>query len=333
MLLRSANCAARAAEKSLAVVMKQNGKTLESRSVLRFGSRIGIGLVLMSIVASPCRAQTEAIPAADKRTLELVDQLKDVIQKSERDPRSDQRMIRQLRDLVQRYDWPWRVALLNDDFRDGDYTYNPIWTVRSGDFWVARGSGLRTSYDANRQVRRPAERRSDSSALGLLEGIITGRREADGRVQPQQVSTAPAEIYTPLKISNAFAIKMQINVSDDRFGNTGFEFGPYLSDERESGYRLIYEGGPQRSFTLLRVAPRRSAVIETYEQNASLEDGKMHLIEWRRTSDGEMVVLLDDKEIMRTTDRGYSDAFAGFTFVNRAGDYELKRVAIFGSER
>jgi len=313
--------------------METNGENIQPEYPRRLGYAIAVTF-LLACAAMSAGAQTDALQTGDKRTLELVDELKELIQKSERDPRADQRMTRQLRDLVRRYDWPWRVALLHDDFRDGDFAYNPAWIARGGDFWVARGSGLRMTHDASRQVRRPAERRSDYSALDLLEGILGGRREPEVRTQPQPVSTsAGAEIYTPLKITNAFAVKLQMNLRDERFANTGFEFGPYLGDERESGYRLAYESGNRPAITLSRVAPRRSAIIETYDQNVFLEDGKMHSIEWRRTSDGEMVVLLDDKEIIRTADRAYSDAFAGFTFVNKGGDYELKQVSIFGSER
>jgi hypothetical protein len=287
--------------------------------------------IILSLV-SRSESQIDPIPAGEKRTLELVDHLKDLIQKAERDQRSGPLLIRQLRDVVRRYDWPWRVSLLHDDFRDGDYAYNPSWIVRSGDFWVARGSGLKTTYDTARQGRRPADRKGEYSALDILEGIFAGTRERDGRGDPQPISSA-AEIHTQLRISNAFAVKLQLNFTGDRYGNNRLEFGPYLSDERDGGYRLAYESGHRPSLTLLRVAPRRSAIIETYDQGVALEDGKPHFIEWRRGSDGEMVILLDEKEIIRTADRGYSESFDGFTVLNKGGDYELKQISIFGAQR
>jgi hypothetical protein len=288
--------------------------------------------IILSLV-SASQSQLDPTLAGEKRTLELIDQLKDLIQKAEREKRSDPLLIRQLRDVVRRYDWPWRVSLLHDDFRDGDYAYNPSWIVRSGDFWVARGSGLRTAYDAARQGRRPADRKGEYSALDILEGIFAGTRERDGRGDPQPISSSAAEIHTQLRISNAFAVKLQLNFTGDRYSNNRLEFGPYLSDERDGGYRLAYESGNRPSLTLLRVAPRRSAIIETYDQGVALEDGKPHSIEWRRGSDGEMVILLDDKEIIRAADRGYSESFDGFTVLNKGGDYELKQISIFGAQR
>jgi hypothetical protein len=81
----------------------------------------------------------------------------------------------------------------------------------------------------------------------------------------------------------------------------------------------------------LRIAPGRSAIIETYDRGLDLEDGNPHIIEWRRADDGEMVVLLDDKEIIRTVDRAHSDSFNGFNIVNKGGVYELKEISIFGT--
>jgi hypothetical protein len=58
-----------------------------------------------------------------------------------------------------------------------------------------------------------------------------------------------------------------------------------------------------------------------------------HTFEWRRGNEGQMVVLLDEKEIIRTVDRAYSDLFDGFTLINKGGVYELKEISIFGTRR
>jgi hypothetical protein len=79
---------------------------------------VAVGLIILPVFSAG--AQVDRKPVGETRTLELVDQLKDVIQKAEK-TRTDPAVMQQLRDLVRRYDWPWRVALLYDDFRDGDY--------------------------------------------------------------------------------------------------------------------------------------------------------------------------------------------------------------------
>jgi len=157
-----------------------------------------VGLTLLPFFSAG--AQVDRKPVGETRTLELVDQLKDVIQKAEK-TRTDPALMQQLRDLVRRYDWPWRVALLYDDFHDGDYTANPSW------------------------------------------------------------------------------------------------------------------------------------VVEVYDQSVNLEDGRPHGLEWRRGTDGEMVVLLDDKEIIRTSDRASGESFDGFTVINGGGDYAFSQIAIFGTPR
>jgi hypothetical protein len=57
----------------------------------------------------------------------------------------------------------------------------------------------------------------------------------------------------------------------------------------------------------------------------------MHQIEWRRVPDGEMIVFLDGKEIIRTLDRADPDGFDGFTIANKGGDYTIRQIAIFGT--
>ena len=116
-------------------------------------------------------------------------------------------------------------------------------------------------------------------------------------------------------------------------GGSRLEFGPYQGRERNQGYRLVYNPGNKPAFASLRVAPGRSSVIEVYDQSVNLEDGRPHGLEWRRGTDGEMVVLLDDKEIIRTSDRASGESFDGFTVVNGGGDYAFSQIAIFGTQQ
>jgi hypothetical protein len=241
-------------------------------------------------------------------------------------------MTKQLRELVRRYDWPWRVSLLYDDFRDGDYTYNPRWNVNNGEFRVARGSGLRSYFDPPvSQVRRTSSRRGDGSAMEVLGDLLLGTREREA--EPAQANLkSEAEIFTRVGITNAFVVKAELNIRKYTDRDTRIEFGPYQGDDRSSpsvGPRIRRKP----SLTLLRFSPGRSAVVEMTDQEITLADGNSHTVEWRRTSDGEMIVLLDNKEIIKTVDRAYDDPFDGFALINKGGEFEVKRVTIFGTQR
>ncbi|MGH7774187.1 MAG: hypothetical protein ACREQA_18335 [Candidatus Binatia bacterium] len=270
-------------------------------------------------------------PSGESRAAELVEQLKDVIQRAERNRTSDPRLIQQLRELVRRYDWPWRVSLLYDDFRDGDYTANPSWVVNQGDFRVTRGLGLRTVFAPAAKNHGSSDRRGEMPVVEFLGEVFRGISERGSGSQPPSPSLA--EIYTELLISNAFALKLQMTSRGNPEDGNRLEFGLFQGQDRSLGYRLVYEPGKTPAFTLLRIAARRSAVIEIYDLPVDMEDGNSHILEWRRNGDGEMVVLLDDREIIRTVDRGYGDSFDGFTIINKGGDYAFKQIAISGTYR
>jgi len=291
---------------------------------------VAIGLTILPVFSA--KAQVDRMPAGETRTLELVDQLKDVIQKAEKS-RTDPALMQQLRDLVRRYDWPWRVALLNDDFRDGDYTANPSWVVDKGDFRVSQfGLGTVFTQPAS-PTRGSSEPRGEKSTLEVLGGILGGMTRREEAAAPQPPLPSTAEISTALRISNAFAVKLQMTSRGKPADGARLEFGPYQGRERNQGYRLVYTLGSKPAFALNRIAPGRSSTIEVYNQLVNLEDGRSHNVEWRRGTDGEMVVLLDDKEIIRTIDRASEESFDGFTVINGGGDYAFSQIAIFGTPR
>jgi len=293
---------------------------------------VAVSLTILPVFSAG--AQVDRTPTGETRTLELVDQLKDVIQKAEKG-RTDQALMQQLRDLVRRYDWPWRVALLFDDFRDGDYTTNPSWVVDKGDFRVSQfGLGTVFTQPASPTTRGSSEPRGDKSTLEVLGGMILGgMTQREEAAAPQPPLPSAAEISTELRISNPFAVKLQMTSRGKPADGSRLEFGPYKGRERNQGYRLVYTPGSKPAFALNRIAPGRSSTIEVFDQLVNLEDGRSHNVEWRRGTDGEMVVLLDDKAIIRTVDRASEESFDGFTVINGGGDYALSQVAIFGTLR
>lgn len=274
-------------------------------------------------------AQTEQAPTSDARTLELVDRLKEIIQRLEKIRTTDPALLQQLRDLVRRYDWPWRARLLSNDFADANYRLESPWIVERGDFRVVRGVGLRTVFVPK---VTSAQKKEENPTLDILGGILRGLTEPRSEsAQPSQPSAA--EIRAALRIANAFALSLQIAFRGPSEGEGRLEFGPYQGRERGAGYRLAYNPGKRPAFELLRVSPGRSAVVEVSQGALELDDGRSYNLEWRRAVDGEMVVLLDGREIIRTVDRASGDDFDGFSLVNAGGEYTLGRIEIFGTTR
>ena len=298
--------------------------------------------IILSVLIAACLSVSRPVSAQstpeDSRAIELVDQLKEVIRRAERD-RVDRGVVNQLRDLVRRYDWPWRAKLFFDDFADGNYTANPAWSVSRGEFRVSRATGL-TSYVGNdgRSVSRtPAPREKDRNGGGsAIEGILGGiLREV---LEPGQGNNLrdvrpTAEIAAVVAIGNAFAVRVRMAGYDRNPEGARVEFGPYRSENRDTGYQLTYTHGQQPSLEILRMSPGRSAVVERFTGRTGLEDGRSHDVEFRRGQEGTMSVLVDGKEVMRTLDRGITESFDGFAIVNAGGEFSFSRVEIFGASR
>ncbi len=294
--------------------------------------------------APPSQAAAPALGAGanDPRTQALVDALRRATDRAERDRSASPALIATLRELIGRYDWPWRAAVFDDDFGDGELSRNPAWRVVSGDFRAFAGRGMRTRFAPPTQRgttssgrtsnERGAQGDPAAQILGAILGGIVGGSKRDGGgsgAAPAAVARA-AEIHVPAAISNAFALVVDVTVLDTARGGS-LRFGPYRKTGRVAGYRIDLTPGARSTIELLRVSSGRSAVIDRRVLKARLDDGRRHRIEWRRGRDGEMVVLVDGVEALRTVDRRFGDRFAGFVLVNRGGDYMIGRVALFGT--
>ncbi|MEE8516426.1 MAG: hypothetical protein V3T02_07295 [Alphaproteobacteria bacterium] len=272
-------------------------------------------------------ASVPAKQAAPDRSQQLVDRLRDLIKDAERARAADPRFLGDLRALARTYDQPWRVELLNDDFRDGDYWNNPAWTVADGRFEVEWGVGLR-SVVKRRKRKRHREQRRESDDLAAILGTILSQDQ--GQRQPRDRRRRKAEIFRTVRITNPFAISVEIN---SRAKGGRFSFGPYSGDDRKAGYRLVYVAGSKPRLELRRLSEFGAAVIEARELKRGLEDQKTHLLEWTRHRDGEMVVVLDGESMLSVSDRSHKGAFDGFTMVNLGGDYGVRSVRVRGTRK
>ncbi|MEX2480361.1 MAG: peptidoglycan-binding protein [Gammaproteobacteria bacterium] len=219
-------------------------------------------------------------------------------------------------------DTAWRKLVLHDRFGDGDYTRDPAWTVTAGQFAVAAGKGLRTVHVPRKP---PPETRREDLPMAILGAIL---EQATGTASKAETDAPDfAEIHVDGAITNAFLMRLVLTMNEP--ATAPLAFGPYQGGDRVSGYRLVYTPDIDRGLHLVRLSASGSSVIESADADFVLN--RQYAVRWSRNPSGEMIVSLDDKELLRVTDRSFSDAFSGFTLINRGGDYTLREIRIHGT--
>lgn len=308
---------------------------------------VALGM-LFGLSIAPAKSQTQPTyrswsdpnqqskSTTDLRT--MVDELKKLVDKADQQRAADPNFIRDLRNLARRFDQPLRVTLLKDDFSDGNFTANPIWTPTAGRWWVEKGFGLRAAFD---QAKPQSNNNNDSGKrdigkelLGAILNQALGGNQSGSQGKSQgstQTSsgTQSASIYTPLTISNAFAIRVDFS----SWRNEGsFEITPYQGKDRRIGYRLFYRSGKSPSLELVRATAYGGTPLKSYVHRLNLEDKRTHSINWTRNQFGEMEISVDGKKLLTTFDNMLNRAFDGLTLTNNGGDYIINRISIEGTK-
>jgi len=264
--------------------------------------------------------------AAEDNNQALIDDMTRLLDQAEKNRSANARFLQEARDLLRSYEWPWHESLLDETFRDGDYTRNPTWIVDAGQFQVVRGVGLR-SQATTQTTRAPAanQPRQGDAVSQILNILLQGSN--DQPVQQQTTTHSElASIRTEMAISNSFLIEVDVASLAD---SGSFSIGPYQGERRDTGYQLVYRGGINPVIELHRFTSGRNAIVEIHE-DMELFDDRVHTLTWQRRNNGEMTVLLDGSELFRTSDRGLRDPFSGFSLTNEAGRFAFSRVRIYG---
>ncbi len=207
-----------------------------------------------------------------------------------------------------RMETPYRIRI-SDTFEDGDYRHDPRWHVLQGRFRVEDGVLVSS-------VETPREQGPGRS---FVEGMVNQTLGLD-------LGHNAAAIAVPTPFGNVFDIEAQIEGQPGR--EARMSFGPYMGNNAETGYRLVYDGASSSPLTLLAVTPNGVRTIGSAYHAPVLNDGSSHDVRWRREGDGMMRVTVDGQSVLDVRDRSLAGRFSGLSIVNGGGQWGLDRIDV-----
>ncbi len=309
---------------------------------------VGLATVVLAALLLSLPGAARAQDGAAGETAELVEALRDLIEKGRSERLADPWYLRELEDLAARYDRPWQRLLLSDDFSGRGATPEAPWQVTEPEWMVDWRHGLRSVVTPPAPPAETAgrERGGDSvedAAKQIIGGLLQealrgeqGERRQDREQQPAAPADDPdfAAVTARVAITNAFALEVELSrralaeVTAPRL-----ELGVYQGERIDAGYRLVVmpgDGGTE--VRLLKLSPRGTvSTLEKATADATLADGAAHRLAWTRDRGGRMEVSLNGTTLFSLRDRGYNDPFDGLVAINGGGDFALRRVALKGT--
>lgn len=288
---------------------------------------VATGLVLLALAGGRAIAEThytewQGPSSASGDIAGFLKQLKAMIEEATQAKAADPLFLQDLRDLVASYENPINAVVFFDDFKDGNYTQNPAWTVSAGQWGIDR-KGANTGLTS---VIIPPGQVAGTSGKVTIGNILGAILVPQGQTTQQQQY---ASIYTPSPISNAFRMKVDL-VSLERFGR--LDFGPYQGQSGNYAYRVTYFPNAAIGLQLQRVTPQGVATLGSYNKPLFLEDGKSHVIEFVRMPGGAMTVAVDGTALINASDNSIKDPMNGLLMINSGGRYVFKSIAVEGKK-
>jgi hypothetical protein len=202
------------------------------------------------------------------------------------------------------------TQVFQDTFADGNYTASPAWKVSAGT-WTVDPSG--NNHGLNSKVR--PQKLNINNVLGALLNSQSG----------STTETQFASIYTPVKIPNAFALKVTLT-SKDKQG--ALNLGVYQGAAGSTLYRMVYQPGAAPGIAIQKVTSSGATTLGSYNGIVSLEDSKAHVLVFSRDAQGNMKVTLDDQSAATAKDTSLTGDMTGLLFINSGGAYYLRDVTV-----
>ncbi len=245
---------------------------------------------------------------------QLIAKLRALIKKAEAAQAADPKFLADLTALVDQYSAPGGKGqvFLSDNFKDGNFTVNPAWKVSAGQWGVDAGGA---------NVGLVSKIRQGQNVDALLGAILGVQTQPTGQQEY-------ASIYTPVKFTNAFVIKVKLT-SKDFYG--GLNIVPFQGASGQNAYRLVYQPNNATGLALQRVSGGKTAQIAAFNGAVRLEDGRAHDLVWSRDSAGRMVVTVDGQAVLKATDTKVAGNMEGLLLINVGGSYWIREVTIEGN--
>ncbi len=267
--------------------------------------------------------QAQANQTSDQKLQKLITDLNALIKKAEDANAADPNFLTDLKKLSAQYPVAAAAAALGgpgvvflyDDFKDGNYTANPVWKVSAGTWKVdTKGSTIGLSSTIGQAASNKV------TGNDVLKAIL-------GQQQQQEPQSTYASIYSAVPMSNVFRMTMKF-VSGNV--NGPLNIGPYQGANASSAYRLVYQPGNETGFVLQRVVGNQVTQVGAYNDPVNLEDGKVHELKWQREPTGKMRVYLDGQQLIIATDTKIAGNLDGWLNINQGGSYWIREIKVEG---
>ncbi len=298
-------------------------------------------------------AQTKGPEENGERLQKMIDELRQRLDRAEQEREADPWLIRDLRELLARYEYPWTRTVYSQKFDRESRSAPSPWRVTTGTFRVTE-RGLHSIVTPRRgpdeaEAEPPSEAGSppkqEEGGRGrdlfgaILEEALKGREQgSDSPSQPEEKepeeSQDPeaARALLPERTANAFALRLTFTARAPGEEGSEWSVGPYQGGKANLGYRLLLRpkaGEEKTELELIKRGTRgTTSTVARSEGSVLVADGEAHTLTWTRTREGRMRVELDDEPVFEATDRGFRDPFAGFVVRNGGGDLAIASLTV-----